>query len=556
MKALKEKRISLRSLLRRSLVILSLLALAFAFVGCSSDDGGSEDIVQPPVTPTPEVPKEAISLKFIRQPITMSFEGMPADLSGIAVEVRFKQGDNEFTETVTDASQFYITPYILDTYNPNVSRTILATNPSLGNDNNFPIYHVTSKVASDTVVLQVIRAFIAGPEAIHWTGNLTKRDYFEDDLVDFAGIVVEGVYAAEDFTVGAHVNLDPSFKAAPLPEVKVPIPLSEAYLTDNFGGAGIQGIDGVNKLIHFTITKDPANASNGHKFSVPFDNFYTIRRVSVVSGGATGDYFQYDYVVPIAGATPTADEYAAMQAFWFKEFEKGNLQLLIDYAGTTETHTIGMKEIYRAAGLLEWDYANQVWAPLAEPKASIIGFPNMMSTEADAIIARLDYYGSNRFPNQIVDLAIPVWEFGDEISFEPKPNMSEYVIPIQVNPVSGVPVVISNQVVRAIAATYDVCAAYTKSGEPTKYRRFENILVDPTPGLSFPINAGVPAMFRTGTTAGVVDFANTSGEIDERTLTFTIPIATFNTLSGTSNYPAPASAPNFVAELEVLVLPE
>ena len=44
MKALKEKRISLRSLWRRSLVILSLLALVFVACGDGDGDGGSNAV--------------------------------------------------------------------------------------------------------------------------------------------------------------------------------------------------------------------------------------------------------------------------------------------------------------------------------------------------------------------------------------------------------------------------------------------------------------------------------------------------------------------------------
>jgi len=101
MKALKEKRVSLRSLFRRSLVILSLLALAFAFASCSSDSGsepteptgptGGTEPTEPPVTKDPQ--KTIISMTVLTHPRVPSFEGAAPALSGLEVLVRFNNGD-------------------------------------------------------------------------------------------------------------------------------------------------------------------------------------------------------------------------------------------------------------------------------------------------------------------------------------------------------------------------------------------------------------------------------------------------------------------------------
>jgi hypothetical protein len=85
---LKEKRVSLRSFLRRGLVILSLFTLAFAFAACSdSDDGGTTPT--DPITPTQPPQPYAISLNILTQPVNASFQGLPPDLTGLTVEVVF-----------------------------------------------------------------------------------------------------------------------------------------------------------------------------------------------------------------------------------------------------------------------------------------------------------------------------------------------------------------------------------------------------------------------------------------------------------------------------------
>jgi len=106
MKALKEKRVSLRSLLRRSLVILSLLALAlaFAFASCSSDSGSSEpseptgptDTTEPTTPPIERDPvKTVIAMTVLEHPNVPSFEGAMPNLSGLQVMVKWNDGTTD-----------------------------------------------------------------------------------------------------------------------------------------------------------------------------------------------------------------------------------------------------------------------------------------------------------------------------------------------------------------------------------------------------------------------------------------------------------------------------
>jgi len=88
MKALKEKRISLRSLWRRGLVILSLFALVFA--SCNSTD---EEETQPTIPPTQAGPK-VMSIEVVSPITANSYEGLAVDLAGLKVLVRYDNGSS------------------------------------------------------------------------------------------------------------------------------------------------------------------------------------------------------------------------------------------------------------------------------------------------------------------------------------------------------------------------------------------------------------------------------------------------------------------------------
>jgi hypothetical protein len=98
MKALKEKRIGLRSLLRRGLVILSLFALVFAFASCaeSDDDGGGTTVT---TTPPPAKFKPS-GIEIVGGLKNNSYEGLALDLTGLKVKVYY-EGGPENNKTIT-----------------------------------------------------------------------------------------------------------------------------------------------------------------------------------------------------------------------------------------------------------------------------------------------------------------------------------------------------------------------------------------------------------------------------------------------------------------------
>jgi len=87
MKALKEKRIGLRSLLRRGLVILSLFALVFA--SCADSDGSPSDTTPPP---PPAAKYKPARIEITSWPTKDSYEGKPLDLTGLVVRVFYDGG--------------------------------------------------------------------------------------------------------------------------------------------------------------------------------------------------------------------------------------------------------------------------------------------------------------------------------------------------------------------------------------------------------------------------------------------------------------------------------
>jgi len=88
MKALKEKRIGLRSLWRRGLVILSLFALVFA--SCNTSGSGEEE-------KKPEEGPKVVDLKLTAKDdwLGTQYEGRKIDLSGITVSAKY-EGDSEW----------------------------------------------------------------------------------------------------------------------------------------------------------------------------------------------------------------------------------------------------------------------------------------------------------------------------------------------------------------------------------------------------------------------------------------------------------------------------
>ena len=188
MKALKEKRVSLRSLFRRSLVILSILALAF--VGCGDSDSGSSnggnggnggDPVTPPPSPT------VTSIVILQQPVNESYQGLPPDLTGVIAEVYWSDGRRE---VVSDTSKFFSLPGYCDFANFEFGSEISKIMPfvmSLG-------YVGSHAVSASLYIPLVIPA-----DTIEITGN-AKEKWYADRRPDFTGLSYEITFKEGYFT--------------------------------------------------------------------------------------------------------------------------------------------------------------------------------------------------------------------------------------------------------------------------------------------------------------------------------------------------------------------
>jgi len=156
------------------------------------------------------------------------FEGLPVDLSGIVLTVRYS--DNTWGK-VTNPAQITIVPSIYDwrLYAQDVNFTTASgtSYTSVGNyaawgddDRAIPVssgnnaYFISYKEGNSQPVGVAILASDLGIHRrlldINWTGSMRKQDYLVDDLPDFSGLTVEGVYSNTDgFDLGVDGNEDP-----------------------------------------------------------------------------------------------------------------------------------------------------------------------------------------------------------------------------------------------------------------------------------------------------------------------------------------------------------
>ena len=142
MKALKEKRIGLRSLWRRGLVILSLFALVFASCNTSGEDD------TPPTVVTPSGPK-ATSIEIVVQPAEafvaaspknwneaepwLSYEGLPVNLNGLEVLVRYEGSATNNKTIKPSEGKFY-------TYPPNAAGIVGVLSDTVGAASEIPVW--------------------------------------------------------------------------------------------------------------------------------------------------------------------------------------------------------------------------------------------------------------------------------------------------------------------------------------------------------------------------------------------------------------------------------
>jgi len=504
---LKEKRNSLRSLWRRSLVILSILALVFAVAcGSKTDPTVPPGPTEPtePGTPQPTA-KVVTSINVIYDPTAISYAGIRPDLTGIKAEVWYS--DNSF-EIVTDPAQFIPEPAFLpleaiNLWPSSTTNTFGATLFPAGNKPvQVRVFHVSGGTASAPVNLPLvwgtstslndtIANATANGDPIHFIGTMTQQGYFEDDFPNFAGISAEARYEGYnlktdhaavaaamltadpiDANTGEDITVTgtPTYRENPhstlvdalnkdFPTKRVAIQLTQAHVDTEHGIYGT-GINGDKKTVAIKFA--------GVKYTFPFASFYPIRGLEVANPGSLnfGDYYQWD--------TTAVD--------WIEElFSKAGLKLKVYYSGIDQTREIGLKE-FRRASALKWN-ASPTPADITihssldtMPVARMVAEPDRYSEDLDTIVARLGYFSKqvtvptdtspDTFPNQVIDLNVPIWEFTGDIRFDRRPLMPDIPLYVEGRNNDGVNGPPPFNLVNQIRLTYQLVAVYQRADKP------------------------------------------------------------------------------------------
>ena len=210
MKALQEKKTRLPSLLRWGLVVFSLAALVLA--GCNTggdDDGGSVGIRQG---------KDILSMRVIKAPDNISYEGLPVDLRGIEVLIDYVDGSP--SQIIKDHTLFYTMPdtnaipgrmpYPAQPGQPGRKNRYPTNGDTLIGDNmwsmdipeDYPFaeygvldYFLAYNPANRELITAPLRIKgVLDLEEIHFLKGLPEQVYYIDDMVDFTGVVVELKY--------------------------------------------------------------------------------------------------------------------------------------------------------------------------------------------------------------------------------------------------------------------------------------------------------------------------------------------------------------------------
>jgi hypothetical protein len=215
MKALKEKRISLRSLWRRGLVILSLFALVFASCG---DSDSSEPDVQPSGL-------RALEIK-IDGPTATQYLGQLVDLTGAKVTVKYINGETATFTYPEDKAKFdYYPKVVTGTYNNNTTSGTgggftgmkgvkVLFDDGKGNQGS----EVKTLKPGQVIGIKRDNSLTDNPDpltgaqtgetgvftgGLHLTGDYTKPVYADTTDFTFEGLVLYGEY-----TNGKRMNID------------------------------------------------------------------------------------------------------------------------------------------------------------------------------------------------------------------------------------------------------------------------------------------------------------------------------------------------------------
>ena len=382
MKALKEKRVSLRSLFRRSLVILSLLALAFSVASCNTSGGGGDtdpstpgatDPSEPPPPPPPPSGKYVTDIQVLRHPNKLSYEGAAPNLAGLQVAVFW---DNNGTKEMTIEDT--ITNFIIDppvTYLHRTAGTAVSSSTQLTDYGDYMLYYdaAPSKAKAVNVYLPAIVALAwnstvstlaitdtsataANMPHIVMSGGFDK--IWEDQPIKAGDVQMTARYLT--ITAGSAIVLPPDYGYESLSwdEPKLEGTLGTFTKTNSVTSSaaawevkrGTTTLDTGNegyKMEYFPILeykKWPREAVP-NPFLVDIKTFYFVGKLEYIPNTAKLRNFFADEEDPAIGGT-TIDWYAELK-------DSGARFKVIYYTGENQdlngdSREIGMAEYYKA----------------------------------------------------------------------------------------------------------------------------------------------------------------------------------------------------------------
>jgi hypothetical protein len=330
MKALKEKRVSLRSFLRRGLVILSLFALVFAFAACSDSDDGGTDPTDPTGPTSPPAGPEVVSISILQQPTKRSYQGMPAVLTGLVAEVTFS--DNT-VETISETSDLFANFYGVPRY------CDIAWAGTNGGYTGIGLgYKGSTAVSTGLVLPKVVQADTL---EITQTGVV---EWYSDERPNFTGLTYNIGYQTDNFEVG-----DTKTNTNEYPYEKKALPMTNAYPRVSYD-KDIATNKRVTAIVGDPSQALPSGGSLNTKYaSFQIDKYYQVESVEF-KGANFPPYFDDDLSSFFSGNSLDKSKV-------YSEFVKSNVKFLVTYDGPSSAKRTKEIDMAGFRANMEWYYS-------------------------------------------------------------------------------------------------------------------------------------------------------------------------------------------------------
>jgi len=429
MKALKEKRVSLRSLFRRSLIILSLFALVFA--ACS--DSESEGPVTPinPITPiippngngTVDPPPEGTTyldyvtrIEVLQHPTMYSFEGAAPDLTGVKVALSWKNDDpdgkGEWVQIVDITGKsdprFYVFPpfALIDTAGTSITAISAHGDYWLNYCGGLSTAKETNLYIPAVVALADLSATPGTDPAVYlFKLEGSFGEILEDQQeFDTSKVTLRGQYAALAAGLGVQADATayPPIVAGTVPTGTIPRDYGRVP-ADFKWAAVVAGEQTVPVSSHPAAWELARTAYDGNVANVLYMYDTTPAVASANRIVKIDKFFYVDKLVYKSGAQDLkefiADELVINGSVnWVSELTKAGIEFDVIYytsgSGIEKTRTIGMADYVRAMYTLDRAGDPRATAPVLTGNPTVGGASSILSSVVDdyELEVQLFYY--------------------------------------------------------------------------------------------------------------------------------------------------------------------